>query len=454
MKVVVKLRDYQQRLFDKAHAAMAQGHKRVLVVAPTGAGKSYLFGGMTESAAVKGPVLVLIHRDELKKQHLKLFEDLGIATDNIRIESVFTEVNHLGEHPAPRLIIADEAHLSMAKSWKTVIDFYDTYTVGTTASPLRLDGKPLGDLYSSLVEDEETTVKALIKNKRLAPYEYYSIPNDLDFSDLKLQCGDYKIADLEKKMMSSQLYGDIVQSYEKYAKGKQALCFCVSIKHAKAVAEAFCEAGYKAASIDGKMKPADREATMNAFRNGEIQVLTNCSIISEGVSIDGIEAVILARRTASLALYIQMVGRALRYQEGKTAIILDHAKNYAVHGLPDDDRKWSLTKKHKPRKEFDDEGNLTVKNCPMCFKCFGGNTRVCPHCGYELPISNRELQVMQELELKKIEAEQAAKAEQERKARRREVGMAKTREELQRIAELRGYAPAWVWKQCQLKGIR
>ena len=451
---MIELRDYQQRLFDKSHNAMRQSYKRILVVAPTGAGKSYLFAAMVESAASKGPVLVLIHRDELKKQHLELFDGLGVATDNIRVESVFTEVNHLGEHPTPKLVIADEAHLSMAKSWKTVIDYYDTYTIGTTASPLRLDGKPLGDLYSYLVEDEETTVKALIKNKRLAPYEYYSIPNDIDFSDLKLQCGDYKVADLEKKMMSSHLYGDIVSSYEKYAKGKQALCFCVSIKHAKAVAEAFTAAGYKAASIDGKMKPADREATMNAFRNGEIQVLTNCSIISEGVSIDGIEAVILARKTASLALYIQMVGRALRYQPGKVAVILDHAKNYAVHGLPDDDRKWSLKKKQKSRKEFDEEGNLTVKSCPMCFKCFGGSTRVCPHCGYELPISARELQVMQELELKKIEAEQAERAEQERKARRREVGMAKTREQLQEIAERRGYAPAWVWKQCQLKGIR
>ena len=452
----MKLRDYQQRLYDKTHDAMRAGHKRILVVAPTGAGKSYIFAAMVKAAAAKGPVLVLIHRDELKKQHQKLFEDLGIASDNIIIESVFTVVRHLDEYPKMSLVIADEAHLSMADSWKKTICHFKTYTIGLSASPLRLDGSSLGDLYSCLVEDGETTVKSLIRNKRLAPYEYYSVPNDLDFSDLKTQCGDYKTADLEKKMMNAQLFGNIVSSYERYAKGKQALCFCVSIKHAQAVAEAFSAAGYKSASIDGKMSHSEREAVMEAFRAGEIKVLTNCSIISEGVSIDGIEAVILARRTASLALYIQMVGRALRYQEGKTAVILDHGCNFRAHGLPDDDRHWTLDagKKQKQKDEFTPEGTFAIRQCPTCFKVFKSPASVCPWCGAQYPLHPREIKAMEEIELKKIEAEQAKRDEQERKERRMEVGRAKTRADLEAIARERGYNPSWVFVQMKRKGIK
>lgn len=454
---MVPRRDYQDRLYKKTHDAMARGHKNILVVAATGGGKSYVFASMAEVVALKEePVLVLVHRDELKKQHQKLFEDLGIPTDNIRIESVFTEVNHLGEHPTPKLIIADEAHLSMASSWQKVISYYDTYTIGFSASPLRLDGTSLGDCYTYLVTDEAVTVKELIKNKRLAPFEYYSIPNDIDFSELKLQCGDYKVADLEKKMMNAQLYGDIISSYEKYAKGKQVLCFCCSIKHAQAVAEAFSLAGYKSASLDGKMRQSEREATMQAFRDGKIQVLTNCSIISEGVSIDGIEAVILARRTASLALYIQMVGRALRYQEGKTAIILDHARNYSIHGLPDDDREWSLDsgKKAKPKNEFTEEGTFAIRQCPACFKVFKAPANVCPFCGAQYPLHPREIKQMEEIELKKIEAEKLVLEEQEKKQRRMEVGRARTRADLEAIAKERGYKPSWVFVQMKQKGIR
>lgn len=454
--MAIQLRDYQQRLFNKTHNAMRAGHKRILVVAPTGAGKSFLFAAMVASAAAKGPVLVLIHRDELKKQHVKLFEDLGIMSDNIIIESVFTVARHLEDYPRFCLVIADEAHLSMADSWRKTICHFDTFTIGLSASPLRLDGSSLGDLYSCLVEDEATTVKELIKNKRLAPYEYYSVPNDIDFSDLQLQCGDYKTADLEKKMMDAKLFGNIVSSYERYAKGKQALCFCCSIQHAQAVAEAFSAAGYKSASIDGKMAQNERQRVMEDFRAGRINILTNVGIISEGVSIDGIEAVILARRTASLALWIQMVGRALRYQEGKVAVILDHGCNFRMHGLPDDDRHWTLDagKKQRTQSEFTPEGTFAIRQCPTCYKVFKAPASVCPWCGAQYPLHAREIKAMEEIELKKIEAENAARDEQERKYRRMEVGRAKTREDLEAIAKERGYKKSWVFVQMKQKGIK
>jgi superfamily II DNA or RNA helicase len=133
------LRDYQQDLFNKTSEAFAQGYRRPLVVAPCGAGKSYLFAEMIRRT--RGEVLVLTHRQELKRQHEELLQNLGIT--NARVAMVLTEYNRLGKYPVPALIVTDEAHLSKSNSWQKVIEYYNTYTVGFTATPTRLDGRPL-----------------------------------------------------------------------------------------------------------------------------------------------------------------------------------------------------------------------------------------------------------------------------------------------------------------------
>ena len=163
--MAIELRDYQQDLYSKTQNAFRNGKKRVLVTVGCGGGKSYIFAKMADQA--KGNVLVLTHRQELKEQTSKLFADNGI---NARVEMILTEANRLGECAKPALIITDEAHLSRSNSWMKVLDYYDTYTVGFTATPIRLDGKPLGDIYEELVTG--VSVKWLIDNKRLAPYEY------------------------------------------------------------------------------------------------------------------------------------------------------------------------------------------------------------------------------------------------------------------------------------------
>ena len=143
---MVELREYQNDLYQKTVEAFRQGNKRVLVTVGCGAGKSYIFAKMAERT--KGPVLVLTHRRELLDQTGHLFREHGI---DARIEMILTEANHLGEHERPALIITDEAHLSRSNSWMKVLDYYNTFTVGFTATPVRLDGKPLGDIYSALV---------------------------------------------------------------------------------------------------------------------------------------------------------------------------------------------------------------------------------------------------------------------------------------------------------------
>ena len=162
------LRDYQQDLLNKTFQAFQQGYRRPLVVAPCGAGKSYIFAELIRRT--KGEALILTHRQELLRQHEELLRNLAVT--NARVAMILTEANRLGEYPAPALIVTDEAHLSRSNSWMKVLDYYDTYTVGFTATPCRMDSRGLGDVFDTLIEG--VGVRWLIDHQRLAPYEYYA----------------------------------------------------------------------------------------------------------------------------------------------------------------------------------------------------------------------------------------------------------------------------------------
>lgn len=187
------LRDYQQELYRKTVDAMKHGCRRPLVVAPCGAGKSYLFAEMIRRT--RGEALILTHRQELKAQHEALMQKQGIR--NVRVEMILTEANHLGQSRTPALIVTDEAHLSRSNSWMKVIEHYNTWTVGFTATPVRLDGKPLGDIFDTLIEGVDTAW--LIENQNLAPYEYYA-PTLVETDGLRKLAGDYVLSDLEQLM--------------------------------------------------------------------------------------------------------------------------------------------------------------------------------------------------------------------------------------------------------------
>lgn len=322
----IQLRDYQQTLYESTRQEFRNG-KRVLVVAPCGAGKSYIFSAMAKNT--KGDVLVLVHRRELKEQHEKLFRDLGIK--NARVNTYQTERNRLGQYQTPKLLIVDEAHLSRSQSWSEIIEFYDTYTVGLTATPIRLDGKPLGSIYNSMVQG--ITTKELIQQKRLAPYEYYA-PVTVDTDNLKIQAGDFMLKDLEKLMNDRAIYSDALKSWEKIAPGEKTIAYCVTIEHAKKTADLFTAAGYPAMEIDGETPTKKRDQIMQDFRDGKITVLCNVGIISEGVSIDDVNVTLLLRPTESHALYWQQAMRCMRYQPGKIAKIIDCVGNFSRNPLP------------------------------------------------------------------------------------------------------------------------
>ena len=441
----MELRDYQQDLYDKTKDAFRAGKKRVLVCVGCGAGKSYIFSKMAQQT--KGDVLVLTHRQELRDQTARLFADNGI---NARIEMILTEANRLGQYPKPALIITDEAHLSRSNSWMRVLDYYDTHTVGFTATPVRLDGKPLGDIYDTLVTG--VSVRWLIDHQRLAPYEYYA-PTAVETDGLRVQCGDYVIRDMEQLMTDRAIYSDVLKSWERFAKGEKTIAYCVSVKHAKETAEMFSAAGYPAVEIDGATPHKKRAEIMQDFRDGKITVLCNVGIISEGVSIDDVSCCLLLRPTESHALYWQQGMRSMRYQPGKVAKVIDCVGNYSRNPLFDAEVEWSLTESVKKKPKINENGDFFIRTCPACFKVFK-TAPVCPYCGSAYPLSPREIKAHEDIELARITAEEAEKAERKRKQARMEQGKAKTFPELLAIGKERGYKNPAAWAYAVMRGRR
>ena len=439
------LRDYQQELFDRTSLALRQGYRRPLVVAPCGAGKSYLFAEMINRTR-RGEVLVLTHREELKRQHEELLRDLHI--ENARVSMILTEANRLGEYPTPALIVTDEAHLSRSNSWQKVIEYYDTYTVGFTATPIRLDGKPLGDIYDTLIEGVD--VKWLIENHRLAPYEYYA-PTTVDTSDLRKVAGDYVVSDLEKIMNERAIYGDVVESYRRFTSGERTIAYCVSVRHAETTAAAFNSAGIRAEVLSSGTPTGERQRIMDDFRTGKFPVLCNVGIIAEGISINEVTCCILLRPTDSIALGIQQMMRCMRYMPGKTAKIIDCVGNYTRVGLPDDEREWSLERPVKRRNALNERGDFFIRCCPECYLTFK-TAPICPFCGAEYPLHPREIKAHEEIELTRITAEETARLEQIKKASRIEQGRAQSFEELVKLGRQRGYKNPAFWAAKILRG--
>jgi superfamily II DNA or RNA helicase len=393
----------------------------------------------------KGPVLVLTHRRELLEQTGHLFQEYGI---DARIEMILTEANRLGQHERPALIITDEAQLSRSNSWMKVLDYYNTYTVGFTATPVRLDGKPLGDIYDELVTG--VSVRWLIDHQRLAPYEYYA-PTVVETEGLRVQAGDYVIKDLEQLMTERAIYGNVIESYQRFASGERSIVYCVSVTHARETADAFNSAGFRAEALSAGTPPGRRKEILEDFRNGRVTILCNVGIISEGVSIDEVSCCILLRPTESHALYWQQGMRSMRYQPGKVAKIIDCVGNYTRNPLFDADVEWDLNQSLRKRPAMNSEGDFSIRSCPKCFKVFK-TAPVCPYCGHVYPLHPREIRAHEEIELARITEEQAAEAERKRKQSRAEQGRARTFPELLAIGRERGYSNPAAWAQMVMRG--
>ena len=444
------LRAYQQDIFDKSITAFRNGSKGVCCVLPCRSGKSFIMARMIKGA--KGNVLVLAHRHTLINQHKELLKSLGVLTENVRVESVFTEASRLGRYAknSINLIIIDEAHLSEATSYRKVCEYYDCKRVLFTATPARLDGKPL-TLADTLITG--ITADELIKTGAISEYDYYAPDLDLNIDNVDLVAGEYNNGQLTELMCQAAIYGDVLKYYRQLGDNRQAIAYCTSVKHSEQTAKMFCDSGIPAISIDGSMSQKERNLRMELFKSGKVQILCNCNLISEGVTLPGASVALLLRPTCSLPLFIQQACRVLTPVEGKKAVIIDFVNNVQKHGLPTEAHHWSLTQTVERRKEFNEDGTLSIRQCEKCFKCFK-TAPVCPYCGYTYKIKGRELKAVKDVELKKIEAAQKETEEQQRKEARREQGQCKTYEELYALAIKRGYKNPSGWAYFIMKGRR
>jgi len=381
--------------------------------------------------------MFIVHQNELLrqtsealwKQHLEHgIIAAGKRPSNMaaQVASVQTLVRRLHRYHPPDLIVIDEAHRAAANTYQRVVDAYPTARViGLTATPERTDGKALSDLFSDLVEGP--TIRQLIDAGYLSEYDIVAPPSSaLTLDGVHTRGGDYDRGELEEAVDKPTITGDAVAQYAKHARGKRCVVMCVSIKHATHVRDQYLSAGIKAEMIEGGMGKGERDAAMQRFRDGETHVLTNVQLMVEGVDIPMIEVVQWLRPTQSLVIWMQGNGRGLRPAPGKDRLlILDHVSNWTRHGLPDEDREWSMEgKKGRKRKADDDEAEVHVVQCVGCFHIFAKGPELCPKCGEPLPKKGRpELEVV-EGELEKIDIDAI------RRERKREQGQARSIKDL------------------------
>lgn len=439
---MITLRDYQSDLVGAVRDSYRARKKSPLVVSPTGSGKTVMFAYIADGTSKKGnKVLILVHRQELVDQTAKTLGAFQVPhgiiaagrtpdrTHRVQIASVQTVVRRL-EFFKPDLIIIDEAHHGTAGSWRKVIDGNPQARIlGVTATPERLDGRGLGEVFDELIRGPE--VADLIEQGHLCRPKYYAPPTVADLSHIAKTAGDYNRGELAAAMDKSAITGDAVDHYRRICPGVPAVAFCASIAHAEHVAQQFEAAGFKAATLDGTLDRDQRRDRVIALGERRIHVLTSCEIINEGFDLPIVTAAILLRPTMSLGLHLQQIGRVLRPAPGKThSVILDHVGNLARHGLAEDFREWSLDGRKRGKKKASDEPELSVRQCLQCFCCHAP-ALVCPECGFVYPIRTRELEHV-EGELVEIDVEAM------RRAKKKEQASAQTLYELIALGRTRG----------------
>jgi len=453
--VTIALRPYQLEAVQRVRLAFQEGHRAVLFVLPTGGGKTVVFSHIAEQAAQRGKrIAVLVHRVELLEQASRSLAALGVEhgliasgrSMNLRapvqVASVQTLARRLPKLPADlfQLLIVDEAHHSNAGTWAAVIAHFKTARLlGVTATPVRSDGRGLGEFYSELVLGP--TAAWLSEQGYLAKARVFAPPLGFSAKGLRKRMGDFDLNQAAGALGGSRILGDAVSHFRSHLLGRTAIAFCCSIAHSQAVAEAFVERGIPAAAIDGSMDAQQRRLLLERLGSGELQVLTSCSLIGEGVDVPSVGGCLLLRPTQSLALHLQMIGRCLRPQPGKEAVILDHVGNTERLGHHLDPQEWSLD----GIKKREQTRAPSVKTCPKCFCAMATTLSLCPECGHAFRPERQKL-VTVDGELREI-------SQQELRCRKkREQGEARSLEDLIALGTKRGLKNPQGWARHVLAG--
>lgn len=380
---------YQQRVFNELIAKFKQGIRSQVCQMVTRSGKSIIATMLIEYFAGEAiyfvghtNILLTQMSDELVENDIKhgilapWSPQLKYRVQVISKDTLFNRVKKMKESGwrEPKLIIIDEAHVSLSKRYLEILDLYpDALLVGLTATPQRLDGKGLGSIYEHMVIGPST--KDLQKQKKLCPIETFAV--DFDDSGMHSRNGDYINSEVLERVDKPAVLKNLVYWWEKIAKNEKTLTFCASIKHAQDMAEAFTEAGYPSVAIssnDGKEGIKDK---LNRYYAGEYINLCSVDLFIVGFTVKECSCIIQARPTQSIVVYLQSVGRGTIYLPGKVLKNIDAVNNYTRFGLPEDDREWSLEGKGK--KEIE---TSKYKKCPECYHPVPIGSRVCEHCGF------------------------------------------------------------------------
>ena len=344
------LRDYQIDICSRVSEAF-EHHRSVMVQMPTGTGKTVVLAELVKRLKMKNEglkILIVAHRRELVEQIKATIKRMKMDSRNITVESIQTISRRIDALDfIPSLVVIDEAHHALAKTYKMMWDAWpDARFLGLTATPCRLNGKGFTDLFDVLVQSWD--IPTFIKEKWLSTYDFVSIKSDgvtqrlIDSLQKRGADGDYQNKEMDMLLNKRPSIERLYQSFEEYGKDRKGIVYAINISHAKKIMELYQEHGIKAVAIDSKTPAAERQADIEAFKNGDIQVLVNVDIFSEGFDCPDVEFVQLARPTLSLAKYLQMVGRGLRVAKGKkNCVIIDNVGLYRVFGLPSQVWNWN-----------------------------------------------------------------------------------------------------------------
>lgn len=356
----IKLFDYQEDMKERIEKALRL-HRSVMAQMPTGTGKTYLLTAVIDSFVSNNPmekVWIVAHRRELvsqidetvRKFHSYSASNTSTLLSSVKAMSIQWLMRHYDEiEEEPGMIVIDEAHHALAKTYKEMWErFPKAKFLGLTATPCRLNGKGFTDLFDVLVQSWD--VPEFISKGRLATYDFVSIKSDgitqrlIDSLQKRGADGDYQNKEMDMLLNKKPSIERLYRSLEEYVKGRKGIVYAINISHAQKITKLYQENGVKAIAIDSKTPATERQQDIEAFKKGDIQVLVNVDIFSEGFDCPDVEFVQLARPTLSLAKYLQMVGRGLRVAKGKkNCVIIDNVGLYRVFGLPSQVWNWKAT---------------------------------------------------------------------------------------------------------------
>jgi superfamily II DNA or RNA helicase len=333
--------------------------RRVLVSLPTGTGKTVVFAAMPGFFKMKKRMLVLAHREELIEQAAAKFAaaapelTVGIEQGSRRAPAdariVLASVATLGRTPSDRLrrlppdqfylIVVDEAHHAVAATYRRVFEHFGLFVEGTrrllvgfTATPRRGDKQKLSEVFQEIAYAR--SLPEMVRAGYLCPVRGWRVSTSIDLAGVDVRHGDFVDSELARAVDVPERNRLVVESYEGLTPGRRAIVFCVNVAHARTLAAAFAERGIPAAAVWGAMPPDDRRATLRRFGAGELAVLTNCNVLTEGFDEPRVDCVVMARPTQSQLLYAQMVGRGTRLHEKKSdLVVIDIVDNSARHKL-------------------------------------------------------------------------------------------------------------------------